>query len=94
MEMQGWGGFLVIIGLIRTFAEVVPVSNVMRKAVVVTCAFLLSYYYGLDAIGLLGLHIVPTAWHAHEAWLAMNSAFISLATFMGHDALDQLKGSN
>lgn len=94
MLMQGWPGFVALVGLIRTAAEIMPVSNDAKKAFVVSVSGILSYWFHLDALGLVGLHIQAGTAYAGTAWFVLNSALIALSTFVGHDVLDQIKGGS
>lgn len=92
MQVNNWGGLLAVVGLIRTATEMLGLkTEQQKKASVVLMSGAASLAFNWNIPSLFGLQISPSAW-TPAVTTVLNTMLLSLATFLGHDGLDQLAG--
>lgn len=92
VQVNSWGGLLAIVGLIRTATEVLGLPNEQqKKASVVFMSGASSVLFNWNIPSLLGLQVNAGAWTPIVTFI-VNTVLLSLATFAGHDGLNQLSG--
>lgn len=92
MLVNNWGGLLAVVGLIRTATEVLGLkTEAKKKAMVVFLSGVSAALFNWNVASLLGLQVEAGAWTTHISFV-VNTVLLSLATFIGHDGLNQLAG--